>query len=65
MMCLQGLNMTLGAAHDFAQVVKLRIAAHTKHPGAIFACPDLPAHGATYALTATPYQVIAIQDALF
>jgi len=57
--------MTLDAADDFANIIRLRIAAHTKHPDAIFACPALELHGASYALTATPYQVVAIQEALF
>lgn len=65
MMCGQGMIMTLMAADDFANIIRLRIKAHTKHPDAIFACPDLSMHGATYALTATPYQVVAIQEAMF
>jgi hypothetical protein len=65
MMCKTGTVMTLNAANDLADIFRLRIAAHTKHPGAIFACPDLTLHGAAYALTATPYMVTAIQDALF
>lgn len=65
MMCSQGLIMTLAAADDFANIIRLRIKAHTNHPDAIFACPDLSLHGASYALTATPYHVVAIQEALF
>jgi hypothetical protein len=57
--------MAMFAASDLEDIIRLRIAAHTKHPNAIFACPDLAAHGASYAITATPYSVIAIQDALF
>lgn len=65
MMCSKGAIMTLDAAYHFNDIVKLRIMAHTKHPGAIFACPDLTKHGATYALTAEPCQVVAIQGGLF
>lgn len=64
-MCSQGMIMTLRAADDFANIIRLRIAAHTNHPDAIFACPDLVLHGQSYALTATPYHVVAIQEALF
>lgn len=64
-MCAQGMLMTVDAATDFADIIRLRVAAHTKHPDAIFACPALELHGVSYALTATPYMVVAIQEALF
>ena len=64
-MCAKGKMMTLRAATEFHDIVKMRIEAHKLHPGAIFACPDLAKHGATYALTATPCAVYAIQEALF
>lgn len=64
-MCLEGALKTLQAADYFADVIRLRVAAHTQHPDAIYACPDIVSHGATYALTAPAYQVVAIQDSLF
>lgn len=65
MICDHGLLMTLDAAKLFDQLIKLRIAAHNRVDGTVFACPDLSKHGRSYALTAEPYAVSAIKQALF
>lgn len=64
-MCALGLRLTVDAAMQYDDLIKLKIAAH-KHPGnIIYACPDKSKHGKAFELTAYPYIATGIQDALF
>lgn len=64
-MCDAGKLLTLSAADEFDHIIDLRRKVHAAGKSCIYACPDLAAHGQSYALTARPYEVTAIRDGLF
>jgi hypothetical protein len=64
-MCDRGAMMALDAAMLYSDVMRLRIKAHSRPGDFVFACPDLAKHGKSYAVTAKPLMVNAIQDRLF
>ena len=65
MMCRSGMLMTLNAAKGYDDVIRLRVQAHARPGGHVFACPDLTKHGKSYAITAPALHVTSTQDALF
>jgi hypothetical protein len=65
MMCNAGILLTLKAAAGYDDVIRLRIKAHTRPGGHVFACPDLIKHGKAYSLTAPALHVTAVQDGMF
>lgn len=64
-MCDTGMLLTLKAADGYDDIIRLRIAAHKHDGGHVFACPDLSAHGKSFALTAPALHVTAVQDGMF
>lgn len=64
-MCDDGKLLTLSAADEFDDIIELRRRAHAAGRNIVYACPDIAAHGESYALTARPFEVHAAQDGLF
>lgn len=64
-MCHDGKQLTLSAADEFDHIIELRRKVHENGDSVIYACPDLSAHGKSYALTARPYSAVAVQDGLW
>lgn len=62
--CVTGLNLTLTAAKWYGELYRMRVHAHNKPDGCVYACPDIGAHGMAYALTAPALIVNGIQDTL-
>lgn len=64
-MCNDGKLLTLSAADEFDHIIELRRKVHSAGQSCVYACPDISAHGQSYALTARPYEVTMIRDGLF
>lgn len=64
-MCHDGKMLTLSAADEFDHIIELKRKVLATGENVMYACPDPSEHGKSYALTARPYHVIAIQDGLF
>lgn len=64
-LCDMGSWLTIKAAREYDQIIKLRVDAHRQGDGIIYPCPDLSKHGKSYAVTATACHVTGIQSTLF
>lgn len=64
-MCDEAKLLTLSAADEYDHIIELRRKAHSAGMDIIYPCPDIAAHGQSYALTVRPYEVHAVQDGLF
>lgn len=64
-LCVDGVLLTLNAATECADIVRLQRKAHMNREGTVFACPDLSKHGETYAKMVKPLWVAGVQEELF
>lgn len=64
-LCPEGVLLTLAAATECADIVKLQRKAYMNRDGVVFACPDLSRHGETYAKMVKPLWVTGAQEELF
>lgn len=64
-MCRDGLNKTLACADKYDALISLRIESRKDSVAAFIPCPRPEAHGAAYALMATPLLSAGSMDALF
>jgi hypothetical protein len=65
MLCEHTIGLILTAASRYDQVIPRRIAAKRKGDLHVFSCPDISVHGKSFAMTAEPLVVIAVESALF
>lgn len=65
MLCDHTIGLILTAAWTYDRVIPRRISARRGNRPCVFSCPDLSAHGKSYALTAEALLVTGVQDALF
>lgn len=65
MMCDHSIGLVISVALRYDTVIPRRIAAKRRNDPHVFSCPDLSAHGKTYALIAEPLIVVGIESALF
>jgi len=65
MLCDHTLGLILTAVVQYDTVLKRRIRAKNRGGPVVYACPDMSAHGKSYALTAEPLQVTGVQEGLF
>ena len=65
LLCSQSRELIITTAHQFDTVIPRRLKAHRTGSHVFFACPDIGAHGKTWAATAEPVAIIGIQESLF
>jgi recombinational DNA repair protein RecR len=65
MLCEHTIGLILTAASRYDQVIPRRIAAKRRGDHHVFSCPDISAHGKSFAMTAEPLVVIGVESTLF
>lgn len=65
LLCDHTIGLILTAATTYDRVIPRRIAAKRKGDPIVFACPDVSAHGKSFALTAEALVVTGFQGSLF
>jgi hypothetical protein len=64
-LCDHTIGLILTAALRYDRVIPRRIEAKRRGDPHVFACPDISAHGKSYALTAEPMIVVGFESTLF
>lgn len=65
LLCDHVTGLILTAVTQFDTVIPRRIAAKRKAGNVFYACPDLAAHGKTWAMSAEPLTATGVQERLF
>lgn len=65
LMCKTARTLVLSVLAQFDTVIPRRLAAVRQGKRVFYSCPDLSAHGKTYAMTAEPLVAVGIQEPLF
>lgn len=65
LMCKHTIGLILTAVARYDTLISRRLAVKRTHDHVFYACPDIAAHGKTWALTVEPLVPAHVQEALF
>lgn len=65
LMCDHTLGLVLTAVAQFDTLISRRLAVKRTNDNVFYACPDLAAHGKSWAMSAEPLVVASVQEGLW
>lgn len=65
MLCNHSIGLIISIAVRYDTLIPARLQAVRDKRNVVYACPDLAAHGESYALIAEPLNAVGVQGALF